>query len=173
MRQLLRNAGVVAVCAVLVATCANAQWIEFQSEEAGFQAKFPSHPAHKSLTVKTASGPHELTTFTVSDKTITFSVTLTALPNNELESVGATVVLDGARDGAVANVQGVLLSELIIDLDGHPGRELTISAASGKAEIRQRLYLVGNRLYQLLAVTPNGESISPRVSRFFDSFKLL
>jgi hypothetical protein len=84
----------------------------------------------------------------VSVKQTAFSVVLSDYPLDHVQRVGSASLLDGARDGAVANTQGKLLSELIIGIAGNPGRELKISAAGGKGTGRAKLVLVGNRLYQ-------------------------
>ena len=80
-------------------------------------------------------------------------------------------VLDGARDGAVGNVNGVLRSEQRIALGGHPGRDLVVDVP-GQVVARQRIYLVGRRLYQLIVVTDQPPS-SPEIERSLNSFRLL
>src|SRR5882672_10519914 len=108
----------------------------------------------------------------LTDKQTSFSVVVSEVPQEQVDRAGVAVILDGARDGAVANTQGKLLSEQIVEVSGHPGRELKIEAAGGKATIRARLFLAKNRLYQALVVTPADQSYAPGVNRFLESVKL-
>ena len=84
------------------------------------------------------------------------------------------LVLDGARDGIVATVNGKLLGEQPISIDDYPGRELTIEATENSRTIiaQARIYLVKNTLYQILTVAPEEHSSSPDIAKFMDSFNL-
>ena len=85
----------------------------------------------------------------------------------------AETVLDGARDRAIAEVGGSRTIEELVSLDGFPGRALNVDVAGGQLIFRSRIYLVGLRLYQVTWTGPPEESVSIRVRRFFDSFRLL
>jgi hypothetical protein len=154
-------------------TCARAEWTDYKSEAGRFVASFPGKPRESSKTVNTAIGSIEMKMYGVSEKQTSFSVAVADYPPEHVKQIGSTVLLDKARDGAVSNTQGTLLSEQIIQVEGNPGRELKISAAGGKGTIRAKVFLVGNRLYHVVAVTPVEESYTPQVRRFLDSFRLL
>ena len=79
--------------------------------------------------------------------------------------------LDQARDGAIASVGGKKRSEEKIKLKGHPGREIVIEKDS-EVVVRMRIYLVKNRLYQVM-VLGNGPVFPAKDAGFFlDSFRL-
>ena len=86
-------------------------------------------------------------------------------------------MLDASRDGSVANVGGKLVREEKITLMGNPGRDLVIdtgsSAGPGARLLRGRLFIVGNRMYQIMVVTPKNQKSSPETEAFLQSFKLL
>ncbi|MDI6790005.1 MAG: hypothetical protein QME44_04875 [Thermodesulfobacteriota bacterium] len=68
--------------------------------------------------------------------------------------------MDGSRNGAVSNVNGKLIMELKISLDGNPGREIVIDAKAGNGQdvtVIACAYLVGNRMYQVLIGAPKAE----------------
>jgi hypothetical protein len=96
-------------------------------------------------------------------------------PAEIIEQTDPQALLDSSRDGAVNNLGGTLVSEEVIDLAGNPGRSLVISANANQeqtATINSRIYLVENRLYQVLVVSPEGtESLEESLS-FLDSFDL-
>jgi len=95
-------------------------------------------------------------------------------PEALVEASDPATMLAGARDGAVSNVNGQLVSDAEITLNGYPGREFSASVTQNGQEIvlRQRVYMVGNRLYQVVVIAPKGEENSTEVEDFFQSFRL-
>jgi len=80
--------------------------------------------------------------------------------------------LDNARDVVIAAPKGRLTSERSLPLQKkYPGRELEIDA-QGETRIRTRLYVVENRLYQLMVVGSSAWVMSKDALRFFESFQL-
>jgi len=75
-------------------------------------------------------------------------------------------------DGAVKNVNGKLLTETKIQLDGFPGREFRIDFKDGLAVITMRAYLAGNIMYFLQTITPTKKDHNKSIGRFMDSFVL-
>lgn len=152
--------------------CAQVKGTEYRSDTARFSALFPGTPTESIKTVNTDIGPIEMKMYGVSKEQAAFNVVVSDYPAKHVKEHGSTAILNGNRDGAVQNTQGKLLSELIINVAGHPGRELKISTAGGKATIRSKIILVGNRLYQVVAVTRAADSYAPEIDRFLESFKL-
>jgi hypothetical protein len=81
--------------------------------------------------------------------------------------------LDGGRDGAVASAGGRLLTEEIISLNGHPGRELNVEVLGGEGRYRARMYLVGRRLYVISWMGPTEKAFLRTHEEFLNSFELL
>lgn len=88
-------------------------------------------------------------------------------------------ILDGSRDGAVGNMGGILDSESRISIqdpagNAHPGRDLVISAVvEGRSvSARMRIFLVNNRLYQVMGLEESDTGVSPAIVAYLDSFKL-
>ncbi len=86
-------------------------------------------------------------------------------------------MLDASRDGSVANVGGKLIREEKITLMGNPGRELVIETGNPEGPearlLRGRLFIAGNRMYQVMVVTPKNQKSSSETEPFLQSFKLL
>jgi hypothetical protein len=76
-------------------------------------------------------------------------------------------VLAGTRDGAVKNK--TLVSDIVISLNGVPGREFTAKDDNWNYTVRQ--YLKGKRLYQLIVVS-NSDHAATQTSDFLNSFKI-
>jgi len=77
-------------------------------------------------------------------------------------------VLATTRDGAVGTK--TLLSDIVISLNGVPGREFTAKDDTWNYTVRQ--YLQGKRLYQLIVVS-NNDHPATQISDFMSSFKIL
>ncbi len=86
-------------------------------------------------------------------------------------------MLDGSRDGSVAQVSGRLIREGKLTLMGHPGRELLIETGSQTGpearRLQGRLFIVGNRMYQIMVVAPKDQKSRPEPGAFLQSLKLL
>jgi hypothetical protein len=161
------------VLIAFLTSCQQVTWKEFSSHEGAFSTLMPGTPTEKTQKVNTQAGTIDIHGFTLEQKSFTYMVSYNEYPDAIVQAASADKILDAARDGGVSNVQGKLLSELIISLDKYPGREIRIEAADGKHTVKTRIYLVKNRLYQVLVVTPKEGSFSNDVTKFLDSFKLL
>jgi len=92
-------------------------------------------------------------------------------PPEMFENADIEKMLDGARDDAVRNVGGILKNEKAFDFYGNAGRELEIKVQK-KATLKVRIILIGNRLYQMMAVSESKRALKKMTPEFFDSFKV-
>jgi hypothetical protein len=91
-----------------------------------------------------------------------------AVPPSEIDGT-----LTGAATGSTLSITGNVLRSARIDLNGIPGREVTLDPGNGKI-ITMRLYLAHlRRLYQVFVGTTPSQQSSEDVRRFLDSFKIL
>ena len=157
---------------IFVAGAASATWKEFSSSEGSFSILMPGEPTEQTKTVNTKAGAIDLHLFIFQQKNVAYFVSYVEYQEELVQANNAEKLLDGARDGAVSNVQGKLLNEVSISLEKYPGREIRIQVPDGKHTIQTRMYLVKNRLYQVMIVTPKEDSFSKDVTKFLDSFKL-
>ena len=159
-----------------VGACTSNAKQEFTSETGKFSVTVPTEPKEETESVDTRLGKIDIHMFTTEDGNTAYMIGYSDYPEDIIKQNDPQKLLDGGRDGAVSNVNGKLDSELKIDLDGNPGRALVISAKAGNdqdATIKARIYLVGNRLYQVMMVAPKGEVSSSEMDEFLKSFKLL
>ncbi len=86
-------------------------------------------------------------------------------------------MLDASRDGSVAKVSGRLIREGKLTLMGNPGREMVIETGSQTGpearRLQGRLFIVGDRMYQIMVVAPRDEKSRPETEAFLQSLKLL
>ncbi len=80
--------------------------------------------------------------------------------------------MDSARDNSIRNVQGSLIAEKQITVDGHLGREIEARARDDRF-LDMRLILAKDRLYVLEVMSTNERNRdSKNIQKFFGSFKL-
>jgi hypothetical protein len=81
--------------------------------------------------------------------------------------------LNGAQAGAVGNINAKLTSSSKITLDRkHSGRDFAAELPAQKGMVRARIYIVGPRLYQIMAMGTKPWVESSNTKKFLDSFAL-
>lgn len=156
----------------LLVACAGGSWKEFNSAEGAFSVLMPKTPTLETQMVNTPLGPIELQFFSAELADVAYVVGYSDYPAAFVAQSNPVIMLNGARDGAVANVQGKLVSEQAIFIGGYPGRELRIETLDGQFAAMSRIYLVNNRLYQVMVVLPADRSFTDEMTTYLDSFAL-
>lgn len=142
-----------------------------------FTAEMPGAPSVKEGTEQTQAGPVKTTTWGVQTNGAFFAISTADYPPGMMTNAVPSKVLEGARDGAMANVGGTVEKDIGMFLDSglpkkkYPGREFDGTTKSG-LKLAARLFLVDDRLYQLICVTPKAGFNAADFKRFADSFKL-
>jgi hypothetical protein len=135
----------------------------------GFSASFPSAPQLITKKVDTAVGSINIQMYTAELPTAALVVAVNDY-GSAIAGTDPDVALDGARQGALSNTGCHQISSKTISLDGNHGVEF--EGENQAVHMSVRIYLVGTRLYQIMVVTPFGNTF-PDKTRFFDSFKLI
>jgi hypothetical protein len=157
------------------ATPTPAEWQTFTSQNGHFAVLMPGTPKSEVDSVKTLIGTVDLHSFMVETDDFAYFVAYGDFPPAFVQSADTDAMLDGARDGAVADVNGSLVSERRISVQGFPGRELWIEAtvSNQKGLAQARMILVGNRFYQVLVVGPKERFAESQAERFLNTFQVL
>jgi hypothetical protein len=139
----------------------------FQSAEGRFSVLLPGTPKKQNLSVSGIS----TTAYTIDEKDGAYVVVFADLPISAHESAQQTQLrLDGARDGMLRSTSARLTSESPLLLAGkYPGREINADLPERKGILRARLYIVGQRLYQILAAGGSTWAQSSQANQFLDS----
>jgi hypothetical protein len=144
----------------------NSAFREFVSTEGKFRVQMPGTPMQKRQRI----GPVSLVMYTLENRDGAYMAGYcdVPIPFNEPEWQTQRR-LDGAREGAIRNVNGGLLKENRIRLHGRdPGREIEANVP-GKGIIRARFYVVGRRMYQMMVIGTPAFARSADATRFLDS----
>jgi hypothetical protein len=170
----------VAVAASALSACAPADatpWATFSPEGGAFTVAMPGTPEREQQFAQNESGTVDTRVYTLLlDRGGFFKVVDLALPANVDVKAGADAVLDSAVVGVVDSASARLVSRQKIFVSNRPGRqveaEVPESAVPGGGTLKARIYLVGPRLYELVAVVPKADAAGSAPARFLDSFEL-
>jgi hypothetical protein len=145
------------------------EWKQYPYPTDGFAASFPSQPKMEKQNVATAAGSLDFHTYTSEDNT---AALIAAVCNYGENAAGKDpdVILDGAKNGAVQNIKGRLVSEKKIMMGEHHG--IAFEGQNESAHISARIYMVGTTLYQMIVALPLKADYAD-IGRFLDSFQLL
>lgn len=170
MKRFIPTATLILATSLL--TCKpETKWSTYTSEEFGFAVLMPGAVSHESQSVPTVDGPQTLHSFTASGpNTASYGVFCSELV--DWEGQEPALILDEVRDGGVSGVNGQLLNEREITLDGFPGRAITIRGEGGEYYL-SNIYLVVGQVYHVLVTVFNLEDAEKDMAKFFSSFRLL
>jgi hypothetical protein len=177
----------VTACFVLTATARadNPAWMTFTSKEGKFSVSLPDKPTESTQQVKSA-GPgagtekREIHLFSLAPaEGHAYVISYTDYPRGAIKPDKKEAFLASVCDGFVKQVGGKERARKKLSLGTgkakHPGQEVVV--AVGMAEKKQlfyrtRLYLVGDRFFQLTLMGPEDFTTDKQADEFFSSFKV-
>ena len=157
------------------------EWTEFKPENGNCSLIMPGEPTKQEKIVNTALGELKLTIFMFqpdegTDDNVLYGLSYSEYPAEYINSDSSAPLIktffDNARDGAIKNIQGKLLTETIIKYKQYPGREQIVEIKDGIAILKFRHYLVKNRVYTMQVITLAKDNFNKSINKFLDSFKL-
>lgn len=152
-------------------------WKEYSSAEGRFSILFPGIPKEGLQSVDVQGGQfkvhiHNLKAYAE------YGVIYADYPIPVGDPHVAKQVLDNGAKGGAAEVKAEVLSMTEISIDGYPGRLLRERLPNGSI-LKAKMYLVGQRLYQIAVTMPKAETSPDRgkafekfADKFLDSFTL-
>src|SRR5262249_23541099 len=143
-----------------------AEAFQFKDEAGKFAARFPAEPTLDTKEGASATGRHVHYTWEVDVEDRHFSVTYTEYATPPAKNYDKNVM------GLLAATKGRLMRQSKIEQGGIDGREV-VTLLPDNAVMRQRLFQVGNRLYQAVYAGPFGTETRADVETFMESFQLL
>lgn len=163
----------VSIVLLPIAMVRAAELTEFKSEAGKFSIRLPGEPLYEKTTVGDAQETQHQ--FTVSVEQGVYLISYQENPNLEGKGPKELVsALESGRDRMKAAFQGEIIESKKILLDKtHPGLQFRFTIPAANGESRCRFYLVGTRLYQLMAMGMPDFVQSDEATQVLDSFKLL
>lgn len=149
----------------------------FDSSEGGFNIWMPGKPTLQQVHHKSFIGDVKENTYTLKTKTEEFDVSYTDLPGIATVFESAKALFTKAKEGLLKDVGGEEIRFEKITFEGKEARELTFQIPSkgnpGLAVGKARFYLVGKRLFVVVASTTKGAKGNALLDRYLNSFQLL
>ena len=146
-------------------------WKPVTPTEGGFTVEMPGEPTVETKSDIIAGAQLPITAYTVHvPERYAFIATAADFREN-IRGMDLNAVLDAARDSAVKDEKGRLVSDTPIGLDLVSGRECMIE--SGGTVLRARFYLKDSNLYSLRVRSTKDFVVSRDAERFFASFAFL
>jgi hypothetical protein len=140
-------------------------WKPYPSDEGRFTVNFPSEPTR---TRKNDGGVHLTYSAEIRQRNSTFTVVCTDL--NPQAVVEPSAILNSVAE----RFQKTTRARREITLGKYPGLELTLEEeqASGVWLTVHRIFLVGERMYDVIAACPRDKKIDSEFGLFFASFSV-
>lgn len=165
------------LCVLLVMLgCGPSEWVEFESDEGEFAVLMPRKPKVQRQKVPTAVGQIEVVIYMHDAGSKAYMVAFSDYPESLIQQKDPERMLSDGVKGAMRNIRGSKNYEKDITLGGYKGKEITFTVPSSSklrsgGKGKARMFLVKNRLYQVLAL--GLKSISEvEFDKFLDSFEL-
>lgn len=161
-----------------------AGWVEYTAPDGRFTARLPEQPEVQEQTVPTEAGDIQIVMYLTEDSDGALILSHNELPAPVAELVQGgdptliKTMLDGGRDGAMANVSGAVTSEQDITVDGMTGRDIVFAvdaavSPTGQAiDGRARILVTPDRLWQAMVLANQGKLDAEQVDAFFEAFKI-
>jgi hypothetical protein len=146
-----------------------ADWKTYPYPADGFSASFPSQPQFEKQNVPTDAGTVEYHSYTAEDASATLIAGVTDF-GAVLAGKDPDAILQGAKNGAVTNSKGRLISEKPITLATNHG--LAFDLDNDSAHVTVRVYLVGTSIYEMIVASPLRSNYAG-TTRFLDSLQLI
>ncbi|MFO0957525.1 MAG: hypothetical protein U0800_08675 [Isosphaeraceae bacterium] len=147
----------------------------FADEAGGFRVAFPGEPKSQETKVPGPAGSGELDvhSFVYEERGRAYLVSYNDYPAIDADKVGE--FLDEVMTGSVQKFKGKLGSKRDIKLGTSPGKDYQYTIPGPKGDTiagRSRIYLVGNRLYQLVLIGDEAFVKSKDANSYLDSFEI-
>ena len=182
IRRAALAAGLIALTAGLLACSERFEWREVRADE-GFAALLPGRPQVVTRTIDIGGQSAAMTMWSTGSGPTMFAVGTAQLPAAVLADPGARgKAVAQFRDGLIRNIGGgqaaaltlpplvtgarKLLADEAFEAVGRPG------ADGRKSRLAARVFIVDDRLFQLVALGAEGEIPTEARDTFFSSFRL-
>src|SRR5262249_10809830 len=169
-RSMLKRLTVAVLLLGLASVAAADEWKTYNSTSGRYSVQFPGTPKEVTQRMDTEAGSIDATIASLEGPGAFYAIAYNDYPKDVTAKQTPDQLLDKAQKGAVDKVKGKLLNQKKVQAGGYPGRELQIQAP-GDLEIAEHVYLVKNRLYQVLVVSPKGKAAPGDTKKFLDSFQ--
>jgi hypothetical protein len=167
---------VFAACVLVACSRGDSEWKALAVHEAGFSILMRDQPQYMRQTLDTPAGKMEAHLYASDRPDAYFAVGYSDYPLALVLGGSPQELFADVRDTWVRRLEGRLVSsDDRIRIGNYPGYAFSVvgKAKGADAILDARLYLVDQRLYQIVAISRRNEVAQGVVNRYLDSFKLI
>jgi hypothetical protein len=151
-------------------------WKEYVYTGDGFAIAAPAEPARNSQPIYVTGGTADAHIYTSAASSNT-ALILFVYERHSNDKRSLQQIHAQAQEGALGSVNGKMRARSELALGKYQGAELEFEAQHPELDtkthqVRSRYYVVGRKMYHLLAVAPIGEPFPTDADRWFKSFRL-
>ena len=144
-------------------------WQIFTPEDESFVVTFPAAPEYEQSPGTFDGMPVLNHIFSVSTSDGSYVLSYTESSSPTQREMAPEEAMEAALDLLVLAVGGKVLTDNIIPFHGHPGRDVWVRTANGRA-VHLRMYAVADRFYKLLTMAKGQTGNVEESERFIESF---
>jgi hypothetical protein len=142
-----------------------------KSDEGRFTAELPAEPAFSKLDETASSGPYVRYQWIADQGAKAWIITYNDYPAGTIAKTGLEQAYKNAVKGSIQGTKGELRSDKTITQAGISGHEILVSIA-GPLIMRQRIFIMDDRLYQNIYAGPPDTEDDAEVNAFFAAFRV-
>jgi hypothetical protein len=178
IRRLCTNARFWLLIAVtLVSACNRSEWRELPVNDGAFSILMRGDPQYRRQQVQTPGGKMFAHLYSSDRPDSYFAIGYADYPLSLVVGGSSDQLFSSVRETWLKRIEGKLVaSDNTLKLDGtYPGSAFeAVGTVNGTAAFLQaRLYLVDQRLYQIVAIGRKDELSQGLINRYMNSFKLI
>lgn len=146
---------------------------KFKSVDGKFAIRFAGNPQETNQKIPTAVGDIELHMF-MYEKSITeaYVVGYSDYPSEVVKVSNPSEMLQGAKGGVLTNLGATLTEENKVNVQGNEGLEFKAKSATSNIHLVYKIFLKGNRLYQIGILRDGSFPTAEGIQEFIGSFEL-
>jgi len=168
--RMIRFVAAMAFASALLAAGAHAEALN--AVPWGFSVTFGCQSQLGSQTIKTDAGSVVMTSYSCDTGDMSYFVAIIDYPTGTFTPEKVDNAYAGAVNGEATSAKGTIRSVEPFTLGAVTGRDALIDVAESHQTFHSRLFLVGDRLYQVLFVAPTGQENGKDSLDFLNSFAL-
>jgi hypothetical protein len=173
-RLLIAFCGLISLAAV---AAAQTPWQEYVYANDGFAIMAPAEPLQEQLPIYVFGGTANAHVYSIAaGNGSEFVVYIFRRHPGDKRS--QQQFHEHAQHGALDSVKGKLHGKSALVLGDYRGAELEFESQHPEMDkknhhVRSRYYLVGRKVFHLMAVAPSGQPFPPETDRWFQSFRVV
>jgi hypothetical protein len=160
----------------LCAGCGKSDWHTLEIPEGGFSVLMRSEPHYVKQALDTPAGQMTAHLYSSDRPSSYYAVGYSDYPLALVIGANTEQIFSSVRDTWVRRIGGRLVKSSDLKLAGtYPGLEFEAEGKANGADafVQARIFLVDQRLYQVIAMGRKNEVPQGEINRFLDSFKLV